>query len=108
MNTDRIVCWGDSLTAGTGASKGNEYPSQLSRLTGRPVVNTGIGGETSTQIVDRFLGNTKYHNDTLIIWLGTNNSFAPDAIVADVQRAIAKLAHQRYLIAGPLNRPYEN
>lgn len=47
-----IVCWGDSLTAGTGGN-GTTYPDVLARLSGREVVNMGVGGETATTIAAR-------------------------------------------------------
>ena len=37
-----IVCFGDSLTYGTGASNGMDYPTQLSRMIGLPVINAGV------------------------------------------------------------------
>ena len=45
-----IVCIGDSLTAGAG---GTPYPTQLAALTGRTVVNLGIGGQQGYQIAGR-------------------------------------------------------
>ena len=47
----KIVCYGDSLTYGTG---GTSYPSQLATLLDATVVNTGIGGDHSANIRDRF------------------------------------------------------
>jgi acyl-CoA thioesterase-1 len=44
---ESIVCFGDSLTYGTGASQGMDYPSQLSRLIGRPIINAGLPGDTT-------------------------------------------------------------
>ena len=48
-----IVCFGDSLTAGSGSSDGRSYPLVLSELTNMDVVNAGVGGETSLQIATR-------------------------------------------------------
>lgn len=43
-----IVAFGDSLTAGTGATPGKDYPSQLAQLLKHPVVNRGIPGDTTS------------------------------------------------------------
>jgi acyl-CoA thioesterase I len=44
---ENIICFGDSLTAGTGAATGMDYPSQLARMIGRPVINAGLPGDTT-------------------------------------------------------------
>lgn len=43
---NRILCLGDSITEGY-ACAGLPYPSRLARLTGREVVNRGVGGTTA-------------------------------------------------------------
>lgn len=48
-----IVAWGDSWTAGVGAVAGMSFPEQLQALTGRPVFNGGVSGQTSDQIAAR-------------------------------------------------------
>lgn len=51
-----IVAWGDSLTAGTGATgPGTRYPAVAAGLFGPPrqVINKGMGGQTSRQIAAR-------------------------------------------------------
>ena len=48
-----IVAWGDSWTSGVGAVDGMSYPDQLQFLTGRPVFNGGVSGQTSDQIAAR-------------------------------------------------------
>jgi len=50
---ETIVCFGDSLTAGTGAATGMDYPSQLARMIGRPVINAGLPGDTTASALAR-------------------------------------------------------
>lgn len=52
-----IVCWGDSLTAGTGG-EGTTYPNTLASLIKNniyniPVINMGVGGENTNTIIGR-------------------------------------------------------
>lgn len=50
---ESIVCFGDSLTYGTGAEEGMDYPSQLADLIGGPVINQGIPGDTTSRALER-------------------------------------------------------
>lgn len=52
------ACWGDSLTAGAGASlvPNTTYPGVLSTISGRMALNNGIGGQVSAQIAYRNCG----------------------------------------------------
>jgi len=57
-NTDpageNIICFGDSLTYGTGVNKkGMDYPSQLSRMIHMPVINAGVPGDTTASALER-------------------------------------------------------
>lgn len=49
-----ILAFGDSLTAGYGTTPENSYPSSLAKLSGHPVINAGISGETTAQGLARF------------------------------------------------------
>lgn len=42
-----LLCLGDSLTFGYGASAGTSYPEQLESLTGHVTQNAGLNGDTS-------------------------------------------------------------
>jgi lysophospholipase L1-like esterase len=44
-----ILAFGDSLTAGYGASKDESYPAQLSKILNMQVINAGISGEVSRE-----------------------------------------------------------
>jgi len=50
---ENIICFGDSLTFGTGASQGMDYPSQLSNMISRPVWNKGVPGDTTARALTR-------------------------------------------------------
>jgi acyl-CoA thioesterase I len=50
---ENIICLGDSLTAGVGASPGMDYPSQLSGLIGVHVINAGVRGDTTGDALKR-------------------------------------------------------
>ncbi len=48
-----VICFGDSLTSGYGASEGMDYPSQLSLMLGEPVINAGVPGDTTATALKR-------------------------------------------------------
>src|SRR5690606_24129737 len=47
------LAFGDSVTYGTGASRGEDYPSRLAAFTGWDVVNAGIPGDTASAAIGR-------------------------------------------------------
>lgn len=48
-----IIAFGDSLTAGYGASAGEDYPSRLSQRLGVTVLNAGVSGDTTDAALAR-------------------------------------------------------
>jgi len=76
-NTDptgeTIICFGDSLTYGTGAVKGMDYPSQLSRLIGIEIVNAGVPGDTTTTALNRIDEIIEMNPRIVLITLGGND-----------------------------------
>ena len=69
-----IICFGDSLTSGTGATTGMDYPSQLAGIIGKPVINRGISGDTTSRArrrLDRDVLSAK--PDVVLITLGGND-----------------------------------
>jgi len=53
LKGENIVCFGDSLTYGTGAPRDKSYPAQLAAIIGRPVINSGIPGDTTARALQR-------------------------------------------------------
>lgn len=71
---EKIVCFGDSLTSGTGAAAGMDYPSQLAAMLGKPVVNKGIPGDTTASALRRLNRDVLSANpDIVLITLGGND-----------------------------------
>jgi len=69
-----IVCFGDSLTAGTGGEKGKDYPSLLRGQVDLPVINAGVPGDTTASALDRLKKDVLRHDPKIvIITLGGND-----------------------------------
>jgi lysophospholipase L1-like esterase len=71
---DNVICFGDSLTAGTGAAPGSSYPDRLSRLIGRPVINAGVPGDTTASALERLERDVLARSPRIVcITLGGND-----------------------------------
>ncbi len=68
-----ILAFGDSLTYGTGVSKGDDYPSILSNLSGRDVVNAGVPGEISQSGIARLAEFLEEYQPELLILIHGGN-----------------------------------
>lgn len=62
-----ILAFGDSLTFGNGAKKGQTYPDILSALSGHRVINAGISGEESAPGLERLPQLLETHTPRLLI-----------------------------------------
>jgi acyl-CoA thioesterase-1 len=71
---ENIICFGDSLTAGTGAAPGMDYPSQLARMIHRPVINAGVAGATTATALARLREDVLSRSPRIVlITLGGND-----------------------------------
>ena len=64
---ETIVCFGDSLTFGTGAGSDQSYPSRLSSLIGRDVINSGIPGDKTADGLKRLDRDVLAHNPRIVL-----------------------------------------
>ena len=71
----KILAFGDSLTSGSGSSRGKDYPAQLAQMIQRSVVNAGIPGETSAQGVRRLPALLDKYQPDLVILIHGGNDF---------------------------------
>jgi acyl-CoA thioesterase-1 len=105
-NTKIIICFGDSLTFGTGASKGMDYPSQLAKMLGRPVLNKGIPGDTTSSALLRLRRDVLSKNpDIVLITLGINdliNGVPTDIALGNLKQIVQTIQNQgaRVIIGG--------
>jgi len=70
-----IICFGDSLTSGYGASGGMDYPSQLSRLLGKPIINAGIPGDTTARALRRLEEDVLSQSPRIVLLTLGGNDF---------------------------------
>ena len=103
-----LICWGDSLTSGEGASLKHDYPSLLQTVFDREAYNGGVGGQTSTQIETRMLARRLGLNGGVtIIWAGRNNYLDPKRVESDIAAMIASLpSGAHYLVLDIPNGDY--
>lgn len=89
---DKILAFGDSITAGTGAGEKESYPSVLSSLIQRDVINAGVNGEVSAEGLRRLPEWLERHHPALIILCHGGNDFirdvAPQVTAANIRRMI--------------------
>lgn len=69
-----VLAFGDSVTYGTGARRGEDYPTELAALSGWTVINAGIPGDTARGARQRLGGLLRQHEPAMvIIELGGND-----------------------------------
>ena len=69
-----VLAFGDSVTYGTGAAQGEDYPTQLAQRSGWNVINAGISGDTAAAAksrIDKLLQQTA--PALVIVELGGND-----------------------------------
>lgn len=68
------VAFGDSLTEGYGAGRDEAYPVVFSRLTGIPVKNFGVSGDTTQDGLNRVEEVAKLKPRVVLLCLGGNDT----------------------------------
>ena len=92
-----VLAIGDSVTFGTGAAPGEDYPTQLASITGWDIRNGGIPGDTSAGLKARVDAALIETNPALVIVEIGGNDFLrrqPEAETKENVRAILKRIRQ--------------
>jgi lysophospholipase L1-like esterase len=101
-----IICFGDSLTFGTGAEAGMDYPSQLSKMIAKQVINAGVPGDTTARALKRLQQDVLARSpDLVLITLGGNdlkNGVAKDTAFKNLEHIVESIQGQgaRVIIGG--------
>lgn len=88
-----VLAIGDSVTYGTGAETGRDYPTQLATITGWAIHNHGIPGDTAAGVNDRIVAALTETQPVLVLLEIGGNDFlrkTPDAEIKERIRAILR------------------
>ena len=102
-----VVALGDSLTYGYGANPKTAYPTVLAELSKWNVVNAGVNGDTSADVLTRVNEITEQNPDLVLLGVGGNDvlqRIAPDTTRANIIATIDTLQSKNIdvvLIAEP-------
>lgn len=100
--TGTIIGFGDSLTSGYGASAGMDYPSQLSRLIGLPVINAGVPGDTTADALKRLETDVLSRSPRIVlVTLGGNdlkNRISAKTAFQNLRKIVESIQRQGALV----------
>lgn len=107
-----VIILGDSLSYGTGAAEGEDYPTLLAQRTGWNIINAGVPGDTSAQGLARLPDLLQMHQPALLMIELGGNDFLRNINIAETEanlRAIIQMAQsnniQTLLVAIPDYQP---
>ncbi len=108
---ENIICFGDSLTAGTGAAENMDYPSQLSHMIAKPIINAGIPGDTTASALARLDEDVLARSPRIVlITLGGNdlkNRISRETAYRNLKRIIVSIQDRGALVVvGGIRIPF--
>ena len=92
----KIVCLGDSLTAGMDAQAGSHWLNILAREAVHTYVNKGICGDTTSGMLSRFYRDVVAEDARSVIIMGGGNDFIVGCEVGTVQANVMAMVHQAF------------
>ena len=108
---ENIICFGDSLTFGTGAAENMDYPFQLSRMISKPIINAGVPGDTTANAMARLEEDVLSKSPRMVlITLGGNdlkNRISKETAYQNLKNIIVSIQDRGALvIVGGINIPF--
>lgn len=92
----KIVCLGDSLTAGMDRKKPGHWLNILRREANHTYINKGICGDTTSGMLARFYRDVVEEKARSVIIMGGANDFIVGADEGTVQANIMAMVHQAF------------
>jgi len=89
-----IIAFGDSLTAGYGAAPGEDYPSDLSKLIGRDIINAGVSGDTTDSALARIDADVLQRDPRIVIVGLGGNDFLRGAPIQTTEANLRSIIKQ--------------
>lgn len=86
-----IICFGDSITFGYGVGLGQDYPSVLSKMLGRQVINAGEDSDTTVDALKRLKTDVLNKEPLLVIVELSGNDFIQKIPLEDSLANINKI-----------------
>lgn len=89
-----ILILGDSLSYGTGATKGEDYPTLLAQNTGWHIINAGVPGDTTAQGLARLPNLLVEHQPSLLIVELGGNDFLKKVPITQTESNLKAIIEQ--------------
>ena len=89
-----VLAFGDSVTLGVGANRGEDYPRLLARETGWNVINAGVSGDTAREAKHRIGALLSQHQPQLVIIELGGNDFLRRRSLAAVKQDLRQIIEQ--------------
>jgi len=89
-----IIAFGDSLTAGYGVIACEDYPSRLAAITGIPIVNAGVNGDTTDSALARIDADVLTRDPRIVIIGLGGNDFLRGAPIGTTEANLRTIIHK--------------
>ncbi len=90
----KIICLGDSITAGYGLHRADGWVETAGKETGLPLINAGIAGDTTAGMLSRLERDALSKSPDILMLLGGTNDLLNGCPAGVVQSNIAAMIQQ--------------